>query len=106
MDNNCIILSIIMLSAILYIFVVNNSNKEEYRSFSPAAKTSNIQCETRRSPYTYLYANMIEKRGTQLRSEGTLCNDDIECDSRFCKNNKCAPLCVSKSSGNNIRRLF
>jgi hypothetical protein len=105
MDNNCIILSIIMLSAILYIFVVNNSNKEEYMSYRPT-KSSNIHCESRRSPYTYLYANMIEKRGTQLRSNGTLCNDDIECASRFCKNNQCAPLCVSKSSGNNLLKLL
>jgi hypothetical protein len=45
---------------------------------------------------------MLEKRGTQLKSNGNSCNLDIDYVSRFCNsNNICFPLCVSKSKGLN-----
>ena len=102
MDNNCIILSIILLSAILYIFVINNSNKENYRSFRANRTSPKLVCHPKRSEMTYRLANMLEKRGTTLRSNGSICNLDIDCTSRFCNNNKCSDRCVSKSAINNI----
>jgi|LakMenEpi03Aug12_release.lakeMendotaPanAssembly.Ray.scaffolds.fasta_scaffold1470306_1 hypothetical protein len=101
MDNNSIILTIIILSTILYFFVINNSEKEEFRTISRSS--SNVVCKPKKSLLTYQLANMLEKRGTVLNSNGRDCFVDIDCNSRNCENGKCAPLCVSRSSSNYLK---
>jgi hypothetical protein len=98
MDNKNIILLIFILSTILYFFVINNSKIEEFRI--KTRSSSNIVCKPRKSALTYELANMIEKRGTVLNSNGKGCYVDIDCKSRNCEYGKCAPLCVSKSTSN------
>jgi hypothetical protein len=99
-NNKCLIISIVLLSALLYIFVLNNSNKEYFTNNN---KSLNVQCAKKRSPETYLYASMLEKRGAILRPIGESCNLDIDCASRYCKNEKCTPLCGPKGSSNYLK---
>ena len=90
MDNNSIILSIFILSTILYMFVLTSSNKEEFRS---NRNRKNLKCASKRPALTYLYAKMLEKRGAVLGENGKQCNIDIDCESRYCNNGTCSALC-------------
>jgi len=103
MDNINLILGILVISAILYLFVSNNSNKECFRTFHRSS--AKVICKPKRKMETYELARMLEKRGTVLKPNGSSCFIDIDCASRYCNKSRginsgiCASLCSPKTSG-------
>ena len=99
MENCNLILGILIISAMLYIIILNNPTKEHYRN---SMTKSDKNCAPRRSLETLTYARMLEKRGTILKEDGKSCYIDLDCNSRYCNNNVCSPLCESKTGLSNL----
>ena len=103
MENCNLLFGILIISAMLYIIILNNPTKEHYRN---SMAKSDKNCAPRRSLETLTYARMLEKRGTVLKQDGKSCYIDLDCNSRYCNNNICSPLCESKTGVSDWAGIF
>ena len=97
MENCNLLFGILIISAMLYIIILNNPSKEHYRGakgtavslvstavISQACKDSDAMRQLK-----------INNRGTNSNlTLDSVCLADYECKSSYCLNNKCRPKLI------------
>jgi hypothetical protein len=97
MENCNLILGILIISAMLYIIILNNPTKEHYNRYNNA-KPVKI-CAPHRSILTLGTAMLLKNK----KKNGDSCLADIDCDSVYCHNySYCRDRCVYKTGLSNL----
>jgi hypothetical protein len=97
MDNDCLLLSIILLSILIYFFVLNNSKTEYYKSSKMGKETRKLLLSTTKNIcyYPSLSDRALHKIAEKLSPSKSLnerCNTHLDCKSIHCHGNK--KICV------------